>query len=63
MKKQKTEKTNVMRIIEQHKLPYESHDYSQSGAISGMEVVKALGQQPGQMFKTLALKKGGKGGR
>ena len=53
MKKQKTEKTNVMRIIEQHKLPYESHDYSQSGAISGMEVVKALGQQPGQMFKTL----------
>ena len=43
MKKQKAEKTNVMRIIEQHKLPYESHDYSHSGAISGMEVVEALG--------------------
>ena len=42
-----------MRIIEQHKLPYESHDYSQSGAISGMEVVEALGQEPGRMFKTL----------
>ena len=53
MKKQKAEKTNVMRIIEQHKLPYESHDYSQSGAISGMEVVDALGQEPGRMFKTL----------
>ena len=53
MKKQKAEKTNVMRIIEQHKLPYESHDYSQSGAISGMEVVEALGQEPGRMFKTL----------
>lgn len=53
MKKQKSEKTNVMRIIEQHKLPYESHDYSQSGAISGMEVVEALGQEPGRMFKTL----------
>ena len=53
MKKQKAEKTNVMRIIEQHKLPYESHDYSRSGAISGMEVVEALGQEPGRMFKTL----------
>ncbi len=53
MKKQKTEKTNVMRILEQHKLSYTSHDYSASGAVSGMEVVEALGQQPGQMFKTL----------
>ena len=42
-----------MRILEQHKLSYTSHDYSASGAVSGMEVVEALGQQPGQMFKTL----------
>lgn len=53
MKKQKSEKTNVMRILEQHKLTYESHDYSASGAVSGMEVVEALGQEPGRMFKTL----------
>ena len=53
MKNKKAEKTNVMRIIEQHKLPYESHDYSSTGAISGMEVVEALGQEPGRMFKTL----------
>lgn len=53
MMKKKPEKTNVMRIIEQHKLPYESHDYSATGAISGMEVVEALGQDAGQMFKTL----------
>ena len=53
MKKQKTEKTNVMRILEQHKLSYASHDYTATGAVSGMEVVEALGQQPGQMFKTL----------
>ena len=53
MKKQKAEKTNVMRILDQHKLPYESHDYSASGAVSGMEVVEALGQEPGRMFKTL----------
>lgn len=51
--KKKTEKTNVMRILEQHKLPYESHDYSTTGAVSGMEVVEALGQEPGRMFKTL----------
>ena len=42
-----------MRILEQHKLPYESHDYSASGAVSGMEVAEALGQEPGRMFKTL----------
>ena len=53
MKKQKTDKTNVMRILEQHHQPYESHDYTASGAISGMEVVEALGQEPGRMFKTL----------
>ncbi len=53
MKKNKAEKTNVMRILEQHKLSYESHDYSATGAVSGMEVVDALGQEPGQMFKTL----------
>lgn len=53
MKKQKAEKTNVMRVIEQHKLSYQSHDYTATGAISGMEVVDALGQEPGRMFKTL----------
>ena len=53
MKNKKAEKTNVMRILEQHKIPYESHDYSDSGAVSGMEVVEALGQEPGRMFKTL----------
>lgn len=53
MKSKKAEKTNVMRIIEQHGLPYESHDYTASGAVSGMEVVETLGQEPGRMFKTL----------
>lgn len=53
MKKQKAEKTNVMRILEQHQIPYQSHDYTSSGAVSGMEAVEALGQEPGRMFKTL----------
>lgn len=53
MKNKKAEKTNVMRILEQHKISFESHDYTASGAVSGMEVVEALGQEPGRMFKTL----------
>lgn len=53
MKKNKAEKTNVMRILEQNHIPFESHDYTGSGAVSGMEVVEALGQEPGRMFKTL----------
>lgn len=59
-KSEKAEKTNVMRIIEQLRLPYESHDYSGSGAVSGMEVVEALGQQPERMFKTLVTHGTGK---
>ena len=51
MKKQ--EKTNVMRILEQKKIPYESFDYSDTNAISGMEVASVLGQDPLQVFKTL----------
>lgn len=59
--KKKTEKTNVMRILEQHKLSYGSHDYSLTGAVSGMEVVEALGQEAGQMFKTLVTQGASKG--
>ncbi len=52
-KSEKADKTNVMRILEQHHLPYESHDYSSSGAVSGLDVALALGQEPDRMFKTL----------
>jgi len=51
MKKQ--EKTNVMRILDQKKIPYEAHFYDSSEAISGMEVATVLGQNPKQVFKTL----------
>ncbi|MBQ8278462.1 MAG: Cys-tRNA(Pro) deacylase [Roseburia sp.] len=51
MKKQ--EKTNVMRILEQKKIPYEAHTYDSTEAISGMEVATVLGQNPNQVFKTL----------
>ena len=51
MKKQ--EKTNVMRVLEQKKIPYEAHYYDSAEAISGMEVATILGQNPNQVFKTL----------
>lgn len=47
------EKTNVMRLIEQKKLPYKSHYYGDTDAIGGGDVAKVLGQDPGSVFKTL----------
>ena len=49
----KIEKTNVMRILDQKKVPYESHCYADTDAISGVEVATVLGQNPDQVFKTL----------
>ena len=51
--KKNNEKTNVMRILDQNKIPYESHCYADTDAISGMEVAKVLGQNADQVFKTL----------
>ncbi len=49
----KNDKTNVMRLLEQKKIPYRSHDYSSTGALSGMEVAAALSENPEKVFKTL----------
>lgn len=49
----KTEKTNVMRLLEQKKIDYKSYDYTDTGVISGAEVAEALGQNPNQVYKTL----------
>ena len=49
MKKQ--EKTNVMRTLEQKKVPYTGHTYS--GVISGQDVAGALGEDAERVFKTL----------
>ena len=46
-------KTNVMRILEQAKVPFRHHCYVESGAVSGLEVAAALGQDPSHVFKTL----------
>lgn len=46
-------KTNVMRLLEQKKVPYQQYTYDSEGAISGLEVAALLGQDPAQVFKTL----------
>lgn len=47
------EKTNVMRILEQKKIKYNSYSYVSTQAISGMEVATALNQDHNCVFKTL----------
>lgn len=47
------EKTNVMRLLDQKKIPYESHSYVGTGVISGVDVAAVLGQDPERVFKTL----------
>lgn len=48
-----SDKTNVMRILEQKRLPYQCYTYESEGAITGLEVAEKLGQNPAQVFKTL----------
>ncbi|MDR0861413.1 MAG: Cys-tRNA(Pro) deacylase [Oscillospiraceae bacterium] len=47
------EKTNVMRLLDQKRVAYKSHNYVGTGAVSGMEVAAVLGQEPARVFKTL----------
>lgn len=51
--KAKSEKTNVMRVLDSRKIKYEEHYYGDTEAISGVEVAEALGQQIEKVFKTL----------
>ena len=56
MAKSKEEKTNVMRTLEQKKIPYTAHSYDPEGGIDGVSVAQTLGQPPEQVFKTLVTK-------
>ncbi|MGM9594436.1 MAG: Cys-tRNA(Pro) deacylase [Candidatus Onthomonas sp.] len=52
--KNKQEKTNVMRILDQKKIPYESRTYPHGEeAVDGAEVARLLGQDPETAYKTL----------
>ena len=46
-------KTNVMRILDKYKIPYNHYSYADTDAISGVEVAAALNQNPDKVFKTL----------
>ena len=51
--KKNEEKTNVMRVLDQKKVPYGSYYYGDTEAVSGVDVAAVLGQDPDHVFKTL----------
>ena len=50
---EKEEKANVMRVLDSKKVNYKKHNYLSTGAVSGIEVAEALGENPDMVFKTL----------
>ena len=56
MAKHKEEKTNVMRTLEQKKIPYTAHSYDPDGPIDGVSVAQTLDQPAERVFKTLVTK-------
>ena len=58
MAKNKEEKTNVMRVLEQKKLAYTPHTYphEEGVAVDGVTVAKSMGFDPAQVFKTLVAR-------
>ncbi len=49
----KEEKTNVMRVLDGKKIPYESHTYEPDATMSGEQIAGILGEDPSHVFKTL----------
>lgn len=50
----KNNKTNVMRVLDQHKIDYAAYSYGDGvTAASGTEVAELLGKDPLNVFKTL----------
>lgn len=49
----KLEKTNVMRVLDQHKVDYNSYTYPTDSSTNGVDVANSIGQDPNQVFKTL----------
>ena len=63
MAKVKEEKTNVMRVLDQKKIPYTPHAYPHGDgeAPDGVTVARSLGLDPDRVFKTLVTR-GASGG-
>lgn len=57
MAKNKEEKTNVMRTLEQKKIAYTAYTYpSEGGAMDGVSVAQYLGVEAESVFKTLVAR-------
>lgn len=58
MAKAKEEKTNVMRVLDQKKIPYTPHAYphGEGAAVDGVTVARMMGRDPECVFKTLVAR-------
>ena len=55
------EKTNVMRLLDQRKVPYTPHHYAHpGGAVDGVSVAALIGRDPAAVCKTLVTQGGSK---
>ncbi len=57
----KTEKTNVMRVLDQKKVSYRSHEYVGDPTLSGEQIAALLCEDADRVFKTLVTQ--GKSGQ
>ena len=55
------EKTNVMRILDGKKIPYQARTYEQDPSMTGEEIAELLGEDADHVFKTLVTR--GKSGQ
>ncbi|MDO5405888.1 MAG: Cys-tRNA(Pro) deacylase [Eubacteriales bacterium] len=57
MRERKTEKTNVMRLLDAAGIEYRTQEYEvDENDLSGLHVAQQIGQDPDSVFKTLVLK-------
>jgi len=51
------QKTNVLRLLDQKKIPYETHAYPHDGEpVDGLTAAARIGRDPAVVFKTLAAR-------
>ncbi|MHB8962999.1 MAG: Cys-tRNA(Pro) deacylase [Saccharofermentanales bacterium] len=56
MAKDRIEKTNALRILDQNNIHYELDTYeAPDGFLDGLSVARAVGKDPDEVFKTLVL--------
>ena len=57
MAKASSDKTNVMRLLEQNKISYTPHSYPHAdGPVDGVTVAGMIGVEPARVFKTLVAR-------